>query len=54
MKFREDNLNGFQVIEGTRACDRQTPGKKNNMSLYPKGEDIMMSPCPIGGRQNDP
>ena len=22
MKFREDNLNGFQVIERTRFCDR--------------------------------
>ena len=24
MKFREDSLNGFQVIERTRFCDRQT------------------------------
>ena len=26
--FREDSLNGFQVIEQTRFCDRQTPGGK--------------------------
>ena len=24
MKFRENSLNGFQVIERTRLCDRQT------------------------------
>ena len=24
MKFREDSLIGFQVIEQTRFCDRQT------------------------------
>ena len=24
MKFREDSLNGLQVIEQTRFCDRQT------------------------------
>ena len=27
MKFREDSLNGFQVIERTRFCDRQTDGQ---------------------------
>ena len=26
MKFREDSLNGFQVIKQTRFCDRQMPG----------------------------
>ena len=38
MKFHEDILNGFQVTERTRFCDRQTdnPGK-NNMSPNPKG-----------------
>ena len=25
MKFREDSLNGFQVIEQTLFCDRQSP-----------------------------
>ena len=46
MKFREDILNGFQVIERTRFCDRQTdaPGK-NNMSPYPKGGDINIFSC---------
>ena len=24
MKFRDNSLKGFQVIEGTRSCDRQT------------------------------
>ena len=28
MKFREDSVNGFQVIERTRFFDRQTPGGK--------------------------
>ena len=33
MKFREDSLRGFQVIERTRFCDRQTDARgKNNMS----------------------
>ena len=35
MKFREDSLNGFQIIERTRFCYRQMPGE-NNMSPYPK------------------
>ena len=45
MKFREDSLNGFQVIEWTRFYDRQTdgqtdrrPGVGNNMSTL-KRED---------------
>ena len=29
MKFREDSLNGFQVTEWTRFCDRQS-SKGNN------------------------
>ena len=38
MKFHEDSLNVFQVIEWTQFCDRQTDARgKNNMSLYPKG-----------------
>ena len=42
MKFREDSLNGFQVIERTRFSDRQTDARgKNNWS-----------PCPKGGRHN--
>ena len=28
MKFHEDSLNGFQVIEQTQFCDRQTHGEK--------------------------
>ena len=38
MKFREDSLNGFQIIERTRddrQADRQTPRGKNNMSPNP-------------------
>ena len=43
MRFREDSLNSFQVIERTRFCGRQTEGQtdawgKNNMSPYAKGE----------------
>ena len=47
MKFHENILNGFQVIEWTRFCDRQTNGQtynqgKNNLSLPFQGEgDIM-------------
>ena len=38
MKFHEDRLNSFQVIERTRFCDRQTDVLgKNNTSPYPKG-----------------
>ena len=41
MKFREDGLNGFQVIERTEFCDRQTdrqPRKKQYVSLPLRGE----------------
>ena len=38
MKFREDSLNGFQVIERTLFCDRQMT------------EEITMSPYPKVGR----
>ena len=39
MKFREESLNGFQVIERTRFCDRQTDARvKNNMSPNSKRE----------------
>ena len=42
MTFWEDSLNGFQVIEQTGFCDRQTDARgKNNTSPYPKGEDII-------------
>ena len=30
MKFREDSFNGFQVIERTRFCDRQTYRQSSN------------------------
>ena len=36
MKFCEDRLNGFQIIERTQFCDRQTDAReKNDMSPYP-------------------
>ena len=45
VKFREDSLNGFQVTEPTRFCDRQTDTRgKNNKYTYSKGgggRDIM-------------
>ena len=50
MKFHEDSLNGFQVIEQTQFCDRYTDtgggggGGGNNMSPYPKG---------VGGGHNN-
>ena len=39
MKFHEDILNGFQVTERTRFCDRQTDGgladgRTNNTGCY--------------------
>ena len=39
MKFHEDSLRGFQVVERTRfLTDRQTDGRgKNNMSPNPEG-----------------
>ena len=38
LKFREDSLNGFQVIERKQFCDRQTDSRgKNNMCPCPKG-----------------
>ena len=38
MTFREDSLNGLQVIERTRFCDRQTERRprENNIFLYPE------------------
>ena len=33
MKFREESLNGFQVIERTRFCDGQS-SKGNNSKKY--------------------
>ena len=43
MTFRKDSLNGCQVIEPTRFCDRQNdgrmdrrPGKYNNTSPNPE------------------
>ena len=45
--FREDNLNGFQVIERTRFFDRQTDremlGGKTICLITLKGEDIIIS-----------
>ena len=35
MKFREDSLNGFQIIDWTRFVTEALG--KNNMSPYPKG-----------------
>ena len=43
LKFREDSLNGFQVIERT---DRQSPGVwENNMSPKPKRGGIIKGHC---------
>ena len=33
MKFREDSLNSFQVIEWTRFCDGQTSKGNNSKSI---------------------
>lgn len=49
MKFREDSLNGFQVIERIRMCDRRTdrrPGEKQYVSPKKKisGGDIIIIP----------
>ena len=33
MKFREDSLNGFQVIEQTRFCDGQTYASGKTIGL---------------------
>ena len=45
IKLREDSVNGFQVIEWTRFCDRQTdremPRGKTICLLTLKGEDII-------------
>ena len=36
MKFREDSLNGFQVIEQTRFCDGQSSKGNNTKSINAK------------------
>ena len=42
IKFHQDILNGFQVTERTRFCDRQTDDSgKKNMSPAPEGGDII-------------
>ena len=33
MKFSEDSLNGFQVIERTRFCDGQSSKENNSKSI---------------------
>ena len=33
VKFREDSLNGFQVIEWTRFCDGQSSKENNSKSI---------------------
>ena len=33
VKFREDSLNGFQVIERTRFCDGQSSKGNNSKSI---------------------
>ena len=33
VKFREDSLNGFQVIEWTRFCDGQSSKENNSISI---------------------
>ena len=34
MKFREDSLIGFQVIERTRFCDGHSSKENNSNSIY--------------------
>ena len=44
MTFREDSLNGFQVMEQTRFCDRRTDrgqGEKTICRPTLKGGDII-------------
>ena len=36
MKFCEDSLNGFQVIQRTQFCDRQTDARRKTICPYPK------------------
>ena len=43
MKFREDSLNGFQVIKGTRFCDGQS--SKENNSKSTKARVIVLTFC---------
>ena len=38
VKYREDSLNGFQVIERTRFCDRQTDAWGKTICLLPSRE----------------
>ena len=33
MKFREDRLNGIQVVERTRFCDRQTDAREKKKTI---------------------
>ena len=33
MKFRDDSLNSFQVIERTRFCDQQSSKENNSKSI---------------------
>ena len=33
MQFREDSLNGFQVIERTRFCDEQSSKENNSKNI---------------------
>ena len=41
MKFREDSLNGFQVIERTRVWQTDKRPGTNNVPPNPKGGDII-------------
>ena len=45
IKFREDSLNGFQVIERTRVWDRQTDRRTDGQTDRGPGGDNM-SPNP--------
>ena len=43
MKFREDSLNGFQVIERTRVWQTDRRPMENNMSQNQKEGDIIIA-----------
>ena len=43
VKFREDSLNGFQVIERTRFCDGQSSKETNSKNI--KASNMLLALC---------
>ena len=43
MKFHEDSLNGFQVIERTQFCDGQSSKRNNSKSI--KARVMVLALC---------